>query len=428
VAAALLLVTVVWLLSSPRCLFGPQNEVSAAVSAPAGASEAARAAVPAETVPEVPASPVPVVQGAVQPGDTASDLLETWLGPAQVHALAQVCRPVYSLARLRAGNPYAVWADEAGLARFEYEIDADHRLVAERADGDSASGSASAFTARLEPIVYDVRQATAQGTIDENLFLAVENAGEDPALAMMLYRVFAWEIDFIRGLRKGDTFRVLFEKRYRDGSLAGYGRILAAEFVNDGRHYRGFRFEQADGEAEFYDENGRNLRKCFLRAPLSFTRISSKFSRSRLHPILKVRRPHPGIDYAAPTGTPVKAVADGTVVKVARSHGAGNYVTLRHLGGYETSYLHLSRYARGLRRGARVGQGTVIGYVGSTGLATGPHLDFRMKRNGAWVNPAAIKNPRAAALPAADMARFRAAIRPFAATLGIGLTAVAAGD
>jgi murein DD-endopeptidase MepM/ murein hydrolase activator NlpD len=186
---------------------------------------------------------------------------------------------------------------------------------------------------------------------------------------------------------------VVVEKRYREGEFKGYGRILAARFVNQDTPYEGFLLEDG-GRGEYYTADGKSLRKAFLKAPLDFRRISSGYSNARLHPVLNIVRPHHGIDYAAPTGTPIKAIGSGTVVAVARTKAAGKYVKIRHMNGYESAYLHMSRYARGIRSGQKVAQGQVIGYVGATGYATGPHLDFRMKRYGKYLNPSRVTNPR----------------------------------
>ena len=208
-------------------------------------------------------------------------------------------------------------------------------------------------------------------------------------LAIEMAEIFSGEIDFNNDLRRGDHFEVLFEKVYREDQFSGYGDVLASEFVNDGRRLQAFRFHvPGESEAQYFDENGRSMKRLFLRSPFRFEpRVTSRFSYRRLHPVLGGVRPHLGVDYGAPTGTPVIVVANGTVVSAGMSGGSGNMVRIRHTNGYETYYLHLSAFAKGMRRGARVTQGQTIGRVGSTGLATGPHLDYRMRKSGAFVNP-----------------------------------------
>ena len=224
---------------------------------------------------------------------------------------------------------------------------------------------------------------------------------------MNLAEIFGWDIDFILDIRQGDSFQVLVEKRFRDGEPAGYGRILAAEFTNQGETFNAVLFQDGERAPDYYSLDGRSLRKAFLKAPLSFSRISSGFSMRRYHPIAKTWRAHPAIDYAAPTGTPIKTVGDGVVSQKGYTRGNGNYVKIRHNNGYETLYLHMKGFAKGLRNGGRVKQGQVIGYVGATGLATGPHLCFRMRKHGAPVNPQKVKAPSVAPVSAENLDTFR---------------------
>jgi murein DD-endopeptidase MepM/ murein hydrolase activator NlpD len=361
----------------------------------------------AETQPE----PEPIiVEATVQRGQTASTLLNDHLSMAEIYAMAEACEEVYPLSRLRAGKPYAIVLDQdEAFAGFEYEIDDNERLVVGRTD--------KGYQARREPIEYEVTMERVSGTIECSLFGAISSIGESPALAYRLADIFAWEIDFIRDLRVGDSFKAVVEKRFREGEFAGYGNILAAQFVNQGINYKGYLYQDNDGRAGYFNEHGENLRKAFLKAPLSFSRISSGYTMRRLHPIKKVYRPHPAIDYAAPTGTPVKATGDGTVVFRGYDRGEGNFIKLRHPNGYISMYLHLSRFAKGLHKGQKVEQGQVIGYVGSTGMSTGPHLDFRMKRHGKYVNPLKIENERAEPLPGELMDEFRQAVRSRSALL-----------
>jgi murein DD-endopeptidase MepM/ murein hydrolase activator NlpD len=230
-----------------------------------------------------------------------------------------------------------------------------------------------------------------RGQIDRtrsSLVAATQAEGETVLLAMALADVFGGDIDFNNDLQPGDRFEVVFEKHFSEGEFAGYGPIIAAEFRNEDRVLRAFRFQPPEGEAGYYDERGQSMKRFFLRSPLKFEpRISSGFSFRRLHPVLGQWRSHPAIDYVAPVGAPVVAVSAGVVTRAGWAGGAGNMVTVRHNNGYESSYLHLSAIGKGIRAGSRVAQGQVIGRVGKTGLATGPHLDYRLKKNGSWVNP-----------------------------------------
>jgi len=225
---------------------------------------------------------------------------------------------------------------------------------------------------------------------------------------MNLADIFAWDIDFILDIRQGDSFQALVEKRYREGQPAGYGRILAAEFTNQGTTFQAFLFQDGDRRADYYDASGQSLRKAFLKAPLAFSRISSGFTMHRFHPITKTWKAHPAIDYAAPPGTPIKSVGDGVIIKKGYTRGNGNYVKIRHNSTYETLYLHMKGFAKGIANGRRVAQGQTIGYVGSTGLATGPHLCFRMYKNGTPVNPSRVKAAAAQPVSKARRSEFSA--------------------
>ena len=315
----------------------------------------------------------------------ASLLAGHGLGDRSFQIIEQV-RSVFDPRRLRVGNAYSLVFNNVGgdLRRFEYHIDEDEFLRVTAID--------TGFDAELVPYVKERHEVTLAGVIDaerNSLVAVVDAGGENVMLAIAMAEVFGGEIDFNNDLRRGDSFDVLFEKVYREGTFSGYGDVLAAEFVNDGRRVQAFRF-QVPGEAEpqYFDETGRSMKRLFLRSPFRFEpRVTSRFSYRRVHPVLGGVRPHLGVDYGAPTGTPVVAVANGTVVSAARSGGSGNMVRLRHTNGYETYYLHLSAFGKGMRPGARVAQGQVIGRVGSTGLSTGPHLDYRMRKNGTFVNP-----------------------------------------
>ncbi len=258
---------------------------------------------------------------------------------------------------------------------------------------------------RIERSV-ESRVVRVEGRITASLFGAVIAAGERPELAVRLAEIFQWDIDFFRDLRKGDRFELLVERRTVDGAFYGYGPIFAARFVNDGRELDAILYRGPDGRPGYYDLEGRPLEKQFLKAPLRFSRITSRFSLHRYHPVLHRTIPHYGVDYGAPVGTPVHVTADGVVTWVGRKRGAGKMITVRHPNAYETNYLHLSRYAPGLRPGVRVRQGQVIGYVGQTGYATGPHLDYRIRHHGRWINPLRLASPPAKPLDPDQRSRF----------------------
>ncbi|MBI2218065.1 MAG: M23 family metallopeptidase [Candidatus Rokubacteria bacterium] len=262
----------------------------------------------------------------------------------------------------------------------------------------------------------DVRVEVVAGEVRRSLFEAVEASGAMPQLAFDLAEIFASEFDFTADTRAGDRFRLLVEKRYAGDTFVDYGQILVAQYVSDGQALTGIGFERS-GAWRFYDRDGRSLKKSFLKSPLEFTRITSGFTYARPHPILGGTRPHLAIDYAAPPGTPVRAVADGRVIAAGWNGGNGISVRLKHRAGYETMYNHLSRLAPGVRRGARVTQRQVIGYVGSTGLSTGPHLDYRVAKGGRFVNPLSEKFLPGEPIPASERAEFLAHARDLARRL-----------
>ncbi|MCD6320531.1 MAG: M23 family metallopeptidase [Candidatus Desulfofervidaceae bacterium] len=239
----------------------------------------------------------------------------------------------------------------------------------------------------------------AEGKIKTNLYNSALDHHIEPQLILTLADIFAWDIDFFTDLRPGDKYQFVYEKIFAGGKFIRNGRILAAKFVNQGRVFEAYYFETSEGKGGYYDARGNSLRKAFLKAPLRFKRISSYFSYHRRHPILGIVRPHLGIDYAAPIGTPVEAIADGRIVFIGWNDGFGKFIKIRHNHIYTSTYGHLSRFARGLRRGSHVKQGQVIGYVGKTGLATGPHLDFRFLKNGRFINYLRFKSPVGKPLP-----------------------------
>jgi murein DD-endopeptidase MepM/ murein hydrolase activator NlpD len=357
----------------------------------------------------VVSSPVPVpefreIVGTFQPHQTVFQaLLQQGLSSTLANQIVECSKPVYNLAKVKASQLYWLCFTKEGKFRdFRYPVDDEKYLTVYH---DVAQD-------RLVPVIkkfqYETRVEPVIATIETSLFSSVLDIGEKDQLALDLAEIFGSDIDFYADIRKGDRFRLLIEKKYLNGRFAKNGLILAAAFQNQGRLLTGFLFQDENGKPAYYGPDGKALKRSFLKSPLKFARITSRFSGARWHPILKVVRPHLGVDYAAPVETPVQAVGAGTVTNAGRSGANGKMVRIRHAGGYETMYLHLSRIA--VKPGAHVEQGKIVGYVGSTGLSTGPHLDFRVFRHGRTINPAKAVFPPGNPVSSAMRERF-AAIR-----------------
>jgi murein DD-endopeptidase MepM/ murein hydrolase activator NlpD len=317
-----------------------------------------------------------------------------------IQKIIDCCAPVYDLARIRAGNQYTVQVEDDGaVSGLRYAIDDERFLTVRREDQN--------FRAEVKQLKFIEKVDALCGSIATSLFHAIREVDESAALALMLADIFAWDIDFYTDIRKGDIFNMVFEKKYHQGEFVKYGRIRAAKIVSNNETHVGIWYEDPDGHGDYYDLEGNSLRKAFLKSPLKYSRISSGFSYRRYHPILKTYRPHLGVDYAAPSGTPVQAIGDGTVIFAAYGRQEGRMIKVRHNSTYTSYYLHLSRFAKGIKKGARVAQGQVIGYVGSTGLSTGPHLDFRIKKHKSFVNPMKIKSEPAAPVNPAYLHAFK---------------------
>jgi murein DD-endopeptidase MepM/ murein hydrolase activator NlpD len=336
-------------------------------------------------------------------------------------------RDVFDPRRLRADRPYRIVRSLDGLLReFEYQIDADRflRIVnADRATPEVLDARVLNYDKQIAVVAVDARIDAAH----TSLISSIDGTGESVQLAMELADVFSGQVDFQTDLQPGDSFRVLFEKASHDGQFAGYGAILGASITVDGRRLQAYRWQDpATGKAGYYDENGRSLKRFFLKSPLKFEpRVTSGFSMRRLHPIDRVFKAHLGVDYGAPTGSSVVAVAAGVVAAASYAGGGGNTVHLKHPGGFETYYLHLSSYGPGIRAGAHVAQGQLVGRVGMTGSATGPHLDYRLKRNGVFVNPVSVHSRQAPGepIPAAQLATFQSSRDTFLTRLSATLLA-----
>ena len=349
-----------------------------------------------------------VVEDEIPRNATFAGLLAAHDMPNDVaYAFVEAMRPVFDPTDLQRGHAYRmVYGTDGHFRRFEYHVDDDQFLQV------ASGGAPSVFNVVLVDYQKRREQIAMRGDIDSennSLFAAMVAGGGDAQVAVDMAQVFSGEIDFNTELRQGDHFSVLYEQFVRDEVHVTSGAVLAATFVNDGRQVAGFRFEVPGEAPAYFDATGRSMKRQFLSSPFRFEpRVTSRFSYRRLHPILGTNRAHLGVDYGAPTGTPVIAVSKGRVVSAERSGGSGNMVRLRHTNGYETYYLHLSRFAKGMRSGASVAQGQVVGYVGSTGLATGPHLDYRLRKNGTFVNPLTERKnlPPGDPVPDAHMAAF----------------------
>lgn len=337
------------------------------------------------------------IADVVQPGETLFDIFkDNSLDIVEMISISKASAGTYDLGKLSQGRSYSIKLDNENQVRsLTYCINDDCVLYVRRTE--------EGFCAQKVPIQYEKKAKHMAGVIKDNLVFSMNNL----LLALELSDIFAWDIDFTTDLRDGDTFKIVVEELWLDGEFKKYGNILSAEFLNNGRTYRAYRFEQ-DGQADYYDSGGKSLRRAFLKAPLSYRRISSGFKKRRLHPILKIHRPHLGVDYAAPRGTPVSTVGDGTVLFAGYKGQNGKLVIIKHPNGYTTSYGHLSRIRKGIRKGIKVKQGQVIGYVGSTGLSTGPHLDYRIKKNRRFINPLALNLPPGKTLKGAVLTEFEA--------------------
>ncbi|MGK7393059.1 MAG: M23 family metallopeptidase [Candidatus Cyclobacteriaceae bacterium M3_2C_046] len=329
-----------------------------------------------------------VVEGVVRRNQNLSHILSEYnVSFATIDLLARNFRDVFDVRKMAANKKYTVLCEQDSMKTakcFVYEPSPLEYVVFNLKDS-------MAVYKMMKQV--DTVQKSIAGIIDYSLYNTMMETGGSPILTNKLADVFAWQIDFFR-IQKNDKFKVVYEELQVEGETVGYGKILGAYFEHFENPYYGVYFDQGNG-INYFDEEGQSLQKAFLKAPLNYSRISSRFSNSRFHPVLKRYRPHHGVDYAAPTGTPVQSVGDGVVIKAGYSGGGGHMVKIKHNSIYTTAYLHLSRYGKGIKSGKRVKQGEIIGYVGSTGLSTGPHLDFRFWKHGKPVNPLKVEAPPA---------------------------------
>lgn len=337
--------------------------------------------------------------GKFSKADTVIGVLMTHkVRRSEIQEVLDSVREKRIFSRIRAGRRFEVRKKDGEFREFVLQLDNESRLRISRTPG-------GAMRATKEAIPYSIDVVRIQSRIHSSLYHAIADGGGSPVLVNKLSDIFAYVIDFHKDLQSGDQVEVLVERKHIQDEFTGYGRILAAEFIVRNRRHTAVYFEHGGGR--YYNFEGESLRRAFLRSPLRYTRISSRFSSRRFHPLLKRYRPHFGVDYAAPRGTPVHAVADGVVAWVGRKSQAGKTIKLRHGGGYRTAYLHLYRYARGIRKGRQVLQGQVIGYVGSTGLSTGPHLDYRITRRGRYLDPLKAELPKGMPLPRSLRSAFK---------------------
>ena len=340
-----------------------------------------------------------VVHGSVSDNQNLAVLLSGYISAGMIDKIARETQGVFDVRKIRSGNAFARIFTKDSTHRtlfFIYEINPIDFVVYDFRDSLRVYVDKKKVTRLVK---------TSSGTINSSLWNCFVENKLDIGLGMALSDVYAWTIDFY-GLQKGDNFKVIYEEVFVDDKLIGIDRILASKFQSNGRDFYAYNFLKG-GKGEYFDENGQSLQRSFLKAPLKFSRISSRFSRSRMHPILRITRPHFGVDYSAPRGTPVVALGDGHVNEVGFHGGFGRFISIRHNSVYTTTYAHLSGYAKGLKSGNHVQQGELIGYVGSSGLSTGPHLDFRVYRNGSPTDPLKLESPPSKPVDPRDLPLFK---------------------
>lgn len=354
-----------------------------------------------------------IIEDVVKKGDYLSKiLLDKGVSYNTIEYLSKNKRNVLNPTKIKVGNKYTFLMSRDSVPQpkfWIYELDKLNYAVYCLSDSISAWSGQKEVITRVEHVGVEIKSS---------LWNAMVDAGCDPNLILELSDIYAWTIDFF-GIQEGDSCKVIFEKQYIDDDTVscGIGDILAAYFKNSGEGHYAFAYTQ-DGKKEYFDEEGANLRKAFLKAPLNYRRISSKFSNGRMHPIYHVVRPHHGVDYAAPSGTPVQTIGDGTVIEKGWDNkGGGNYMKIKHNSTYTTTYMHLKGFAKGISKGSKVKQGQVIGYVGSTGASTGPHLDFRLQKNGTYIDPLKFKSPSADPVKKEDIERYKRDIQVYINTL-----------
>ncbi len=327
----------------------------------------------------------------VKSGDSLSAIFNRLsLSAGTLHQIINSSKQAKKLTRIKPGQKLVIhYDDKDKFQSLSYALDRVDTLIISRENAQST------FTSHIDSKEIEIRQQFATGTIKNSLFAAGNKAGLNSSMIMKLAQLFGWDIDFALDIRKGDAFTVLFEEKYINDKKIGYGNIISAEFVNRGKTFKAIRYTDASGHTDYYSEKGLSMRKAFLRTPVQFSRISSRFSKGRKHPVLNRIRAHKGVDYAASRGTPIKSVGDGKVIFKGRKGGYGRVIILQHGSKYTTLYAHMNSYNRNIKRGGRIKQGQIIGYVGSSGLATGPHLHYEFRINGVHRNPLTVPLPSA---------------------------------
>ncbi len=352
-------------------------------------------------------------QESVQRGDTIAAILDRLdVNKQDVIAFLRAARESKAMRQLRPGKlVYAQTTVDGELLMLRYFFGKEELFLMEKIN--------NSFKMSEQPIELDAHIRMGSGVVNSSLFAATDRAHVPNNIAMQITEIFASDIDFHRDLHKGDRFTIVYETLLDKGEEAKVGRVLAVEFVNNGKSHQAVYFQFSNGEGGYYTPEGKSLRKEFLRAPLAFSRVSSGFSKRRFHPVLKKWRAHKGVDYAAPTGTPIQATASGTIKNIATQRGYGKLIVLQHRGKYSTAYGHLSRFATGLRKGKRVNQGDIIGYVGSTGLATGPHLHYELRVNGVQRDPSKVVLPTAPPITKNELVTFQKETESLLARLNV---------
>jgi murein DD-endopeptidase MepM/ murein hydrolase activator NlpD len=383
---------------SPFALTSPLQPTDTATTEPIQA--------PAEQATESPNKTL-----VVGNGDTLSTMFEkAGVSAKTLHEALASSKEAKQFTQLKVGQTLVFELDQDG------NLDSLHSQLS-HAESIRLSKSANGYAFKRDLVKPDIRQAYARGVIDSSLFLAAKKSGLSHSLTMDLANAFGYDIDFAMDIQRGDEFEVVFDEKTIDGKPVGSGKILAARFVNKGKTYTAVRYTNAQGQSSYYNASGNSMRKAFIRTPVDFARISSRFSNGRKHPILNKIRAHKGVDYAAPRGTPIKSAGDGKVLLAGRKGGYGNTVVIQHGQRYRTLYAHMQGFAKGIRNGSAVKQGQIIGYIGTTGLSTGPHLHYEFQVNGVHVDPLSQKLAMSDPLSGADKRRFQQLSQPLLARM-----------
>lgn len=366
--------------------------------------------------PQLTSTPEPALTKkivTVRRGDTLAAIFKReGFSARELHDIMQLGKQTAELKNIKPGESLEFSSNDSNkLIRLSYKTDLTRTL--------QVTHSEEGFSANEEIRTPEIRLTHASETIDSSLYQSGQKAGLNDNLIMELAGIFGWDVDFALDIRKGDNFTVLYEEKYLDGEKIGYGDIVAAQFINQGKVFDAVRFVDPDGNRQYFTPEGKSMRKAFLRSPVDFRRISSRFTRERFHPVLGKKRPHRGVDYAAATGTPIKAAGDGKIIFRGTKGGYGSTVVLQHGTQYTTLYAHLSSFKRGQRNGSHVKQGDIIGFVGSSGLATGPHLHYEFRVNGTHRNPLTVKFPDANPIDKKHKAQFLAQTQPLLAQLNV---------